>query len=289
MLLLKQILPGIIGAALLTGGLGAILAWLSRSFSQGKNGGWLLPIAVSIGFAGGHILAAGWPAFPPADATLWLFYFALLTGVIGALVEFIFVVPVGLRRLVWLIVFTGLMRLLLQPKFQYGWTHKERVLWWIASVVSVSLITWCLEKSDRHGELRLLSPLVATIVSAGTGVALMLSGSLLLGQLALVLAGVAGSSLLVAWFLADVSFRGAAPVVAILLASLLMSGYLYAELPAWSALCFAVAPILALVVPASSNIRLGPWKSLALASGLVVLPVVVAVFIAIRASPPMEY
>jgi hypothetical protein len=289
MFLLKQILPGVIAAMLIAGGLSMIAARLAALSGREKNSAWLYTAALTLAYAGGHALTAGVPAVPPADATLWLFYFAFITAFIGAIDSTVRNVPDWLRGIVWLLVFVGLMRLLLQPKFQYGWSHEEGMLWWIASAIGVFFLAWCFEKVEQRGTLRLLSPLVATIVSGGTGVALMLSGSLLLGQLALVLAGATGALTVAAWLLEELPFKGAAPTLAVLLSGLWMSGYLYAELPATSVVCLAIAPVFALSIAAGINKRFRAWKTLALAAGVAAAPVIIAVVIALRASPPIEY
>ena len=133
----------------------------------------------------------------------------------------------------------------------------------------------------------------AARVSGGSGIPPVLSGSLLLGQLALVLAAAVAVALLAAWFFPQLPLAaGAVPVVVVLLSGLWVNGYFYAELPAICALLFALALVLPALLPsltaALGNSRLLA-KPLLLRAAVVALPVAVAVFIALRASPSLDY
>jgi hypothetical protein len=126
-------------------------------------------------------------------------------------------------------------------------------------------------------------PTFLLITCAGTFGALMLSGSILLGQFAAVLgAAVFGSLLFAAWKVP--LGRGIVPVFSLLLGTLLVSGYFFAELPLTCAMLLAFAPALALAPIRASN------KILAFGFrfGLVSAPVVVALVLAFRSSPPLS-
>ena len=106
MFLLQQLLPGVLVAVLLSG----VFAFAGRLW---RANNWADAVALGIGYAGGHVVTAGWPAFPPAEATQWLPYFALAAmflGVIDALLR-----PAGsLRMLIWMLCCMGFLRLLLK-------------------------------------------------------------------------------------------------------------------------------------------------------------------------------
>ena len=124
MFLLQQFLPGMVVAALLSG----IFALAGRLW---KAGNWADAVALAIGYSGGQAVTAGWPTFPPAEATQWLPYFALLAMCLGV-VDVLAKPPPLFRAAVWIFFCAGFLRLLLQPKFQYGWSLFEGVLWIIA-------------------------------------------------------------------------------------------------------------------------------------------------------------
>jgi hypothetical protein len=280
MFLLQQLLPGVLAAVLLSG----VFAIIGRLW---RANNWADAVALGIGYAGGHAMTAGWPTFPPSEATQWLPFFALaamLLGVLDALLR-----PAGsLRALIWIFFCAGLLRLFLKPKFQYGWSLPEGVLWIAGLAVGMLVLASSLDAAVRR-DTSISSPLILTIVACGTGVALMLSGSMLLGQLAMVLAAALGAIVAVALLLPKaVEGRGVVPVAVALLASLWLSGYFYSDLPLASALLLAAASFPALVLISLSE-KIPSWKGLLLRAGIVSIPVAISVFLAFRASPPLDY
>ena len=279
MFLLQQLLPGVLVAVLLSG----VFAIVGRLW---RANNWADAVALAIGYAGGHAVTAGWPAFPPSEATQWLPYFALATMFLAVLD--VFLRPAGsLRALIWILCCAGLLRLLLKPKFQYGWSLPEGILWIAGLAAGMLVLGSSLDAAVRRDSTS--SSLVLTIVACGTGATLMLSGSMLLGLLAMVLAAALGAILVVAFlFPKAVEGRGAVPVTVALLASFWLSGYFYAELPPASALLLAAASFPALLLISLSE-KVPSWKDLLLRASLVIVPVVISVLLAIHASPPLDY
>jgi hypothetical protein len=280
MFLLQQLLPGVLVAVLISG----VFAIAGRLW---RTNNWADAVALAIGYAGGHTVTAGWPAFPAPEATQWLPYFALavmLLGVLDALLR-----PAGsLRALIWILCCMGLLRLLLSAKFQYGWSLPEGVLWIAGLAAGMLVLASSLDAAVRR-DTSISSPLILTIVACGTGVALMLSGSMLLGQLAMVLAGALGAILAAAFLLPKaVEGRGVVPVAVALLASLWLSGCFYSDLPSASALLLAVSAFPALLLISLSE-KVPSWRDVLLRAGVVIIPVTISVFLAFRASPPLDY
>ena len=109
-------------AAALISGLVAIAGRLWKANS------WADAVALAIGYVGGHMVAVGWPAFPPGEATQWLPYFAILVMFVAVLDTLLR--PAGsVRALIWFLLCAGILRLLLGSKFQYGWSPLEGSLW----------------------------------------------------------------------------------------------------------------------------------------------------------------
>jgi hypothetical protein len=279
MFLLQQLLPGVLVAVLLSG----VFAIVGRLW---RANNWADAVALAIGYAGGHAVTAGWPAFPPSEATQWLPYFALATMFLAVLD--VFLRPAGsLRALIWILCCAGLLRLLLKPKFQYGWSLPEGILWIAGLAAGMLVLGSSLDAAVRRDSTS--SSLVLTIVACGTGATLMLSGSMLLGFLAMVLAAALGAILVVAFlFPKAVEGRGAVPVTVALLASFWLSGYFYAELPPASALLLAAASFPALLLISLSE-KVPSWRDLLLRASLVIVPVAISVILAIHASPPLDY
>jgi hypothetical protein len=178
-------------------------------------------------------------------------------------------------------------RLILQPKFSYAWSAAEGWLWVFAIVLGFVVLTCCLDLIERRpfGPATLFS--ITTILCAGSCIALTLSGSLLLGQLAGVLTAITATySLLIIAMPAPFHPSGAAAPLSLICAGLWLSGFFYAELPAASAVLLAMAPALAFL-PGGGKSH-SPWLELACRTGFVAVPVVVAVVLAFHASPPFE-
>ena len=239
MFLLQQLLPGVLAAVLISG----VFAFAGRLW---RANNWADAVALAIGYAGGHVVTAGWPAFPPAEATQWLPYLALAAMFLGVIDAFLR--PAGsLRTLIWILCCMGFLRLLLSAKFQYGWSLPCKACFGSRASRRECLFLPASSMRPFVGIASISSPLVLTIVAGGTGVALMLSGSMLLGQLAMALAAALGAILAAAFLLPKaVEGRGIVPVAVALLASLWLSGYFYSDLPPASALLLAVASFPAL-------------------------------------------
>jgi hypothetical protein len=111
----------------------------------------------------------------------------------------------------------------------------------------------------------------------------MLSGSILLGQLAAVLGAAVLGSLVFAVRRIPLG-RGIVPVFALLAGTLLVCGYFFADLPLASAIMLALAPAFALI-PIGQP---GKLLAFAIRSALVSVPILAALVVAFRASPPLS-
>ena len=192
--------------------------------------------------------------------------------------------PGSVRVVIWFLCSAGILSLLLTSKFQYGWSLFVGILWIAGLATAMLVLTSFLDRAAQR-DASISLPLILAIVAGGTGLALMLSGSMLLGQLALVLAGAFGAIVIVGTLLPNaINGRGIAPVSATLLCGLWLSGYFFSELPSVSGLLLLVSPIPALMLvlfDESGN----PRRGLLLRAILVAVPVALAVFLAFEASP----
>jgi hypothetical protein len=178
----------------------------------------------------------------------------------------------------------GAMSLLLKPRLQSDWGFGQDLLWVGCLAAGMVVFGVVCDKLCRHPPAPIATPLFLLIPCGGAVIALMLSGSLLLGQLAAVLAATLFASFVLG--LRQVALgKGVTPVFTTLFAALVVSGYFFADLPALSALLLAIAPVLALVRTG----KLPVFWSVAVRAGLVATLVVIALIIAFVASPPLEY
>lgn len=293
MFLLKQILPATILAMVVAAAIcGFALVW-----GKERARGALAPLAIGIAYFVGHLFIAGWVRVPPSDTTNWLPYFALAAAVLGAFV------PEGrasarpgrkesrpsqigiwVHLLIFALASAGALTLLLKPKFQYGWSLGEGLTWVVCLMCAIALLALILEALSRRSATAVELPAVLLITCAGTSGALMLSGSMLLAHYAAVLAGAVCGSLV--FSARNVALgRGIVPLLSLLLGTLLISGYFFAELPAAAAGLLAFAPVFALI---PIGLRSKTFALLVRAT-MVSIPILLALVLAFRSSPPLDY
>jgi hypothetical protein len=279
MYFIQQIAPAALVAMLLAAGIGFLARW--RSKDDGRK--WLYSMALGLAYAAGHVRATGWPGFPPADSTNWLLYFGLVSAALSAIIAH-WLPSTGVRIAIAIAASNSALHLLLKPKIQYGWSRGESAIWMSSLTVAASALWLGLgsiaTRSARHP---LAFPLILLIPAMGLSASLLLSGSLLLGQLGIILVAA-----LLSAFVASARHPGlqvgTVPAFALLFPALLLSGYFFAELPASSALLLAATPFLGLV-PGD----LQKPRALALRAMLWLAPAILAVALAFRASPPFDY
>jgi len=278
MSLFEQILPSAIVAMMVAAGVcGFALYWGKERARRS-----LAPIAIGLSYLSGHLVITGWLTFPPSDTTNWLPYFALAAAVLGASCALV-ATNAWACVLIFTLVSAGALRLLLKPKFQYGWSLGEGWLWVGCLVCAFVLVAVILDALGRRSATANQMPAFLLITCVGTFGALMLSGSILLGQFAAVLgAAIFGSLVFTAGKIA--LGRGIVPVFSLLLGALLVSGCFFAELPLTCAMLLAFAPAFALVPIGAPNKLL----AFGIRSALVSIPILVALILAFRSSPPLS-
>lgn len=274
----QQILPSAIVAVMVAGGLCGLALYWGKDRARGA----VSPLALGLAYLAGHLVITGWITFPPVDTTNWLPYFALTAAVLGASCALV-ATKAWARAIIFALISAGALRLLLKPKFQYGWSLGEGWLWVGCLVCAFVLLAIILDALVRRPATALEMPTFLLITCAGTFGALMLSGSILLGQFAAVLGGAVFGSLLFAAGKVPLG-RGIVPVFALLLGGLLVSGYFFADLPLTCAMLLAFAPALALVPMHAPNKLLAFGIRFALVSA----PVLVALVLAFHSSPPLS-
>jgi hypothetical protein len=235
----------------------------------------LSALALAVAELAGWWVLEGRPHLPPVEAMDWLVPVAFGAAVLAAVAHVVpgwerFVLVGGVCALVW-------SRIVIFP--MPGYTLDGSVFWLVllglcTSGVWMALASTAHCTSPAHARVTVAISAGGLVLSiAGAGVALMLSGSLRLGQVAMVSAAVAASAALSGPML----WPGTALLVptALLVASLI-SGCFYADLPVASAVFLGAAP-------ATVRVSRGLWR-VVLVLGLVAL----GVLLAWQHSPPFE-
>lgn len=273
--LLGILLPALIcGAALLSlGRLGE-----DRRRSMG--------LAVALGLAAGYFAAQwvifGRPDFPPVDITHWLPYLAVAAAIVG-IRESVWEASLPIRWLIRGLFSLAVFWLLLRPMVVNQWEAGQSVLW-LAGLAAALLLLWreleiLSERSDG-----LAQPLGLVIMAAASSVALVLTYSALLGQLAGALAAALGAAAVLSLLMKGVRLApGGVPVVAVLLAGLWVCGSFYSSLPAYSVVLLWAAPSADWVGLRLSR-GLPRWLSVLIRAAAVAIPCAIAVYLAYQAS-----
>lgn len=280
MFLLQQLAPGVIVAGVVAFVIAMVARWVRMKWGRQLA----FASATGGGYAVGHAKSLGWPSLPPGDATDWLLFSALGATVLG------FCYGVGrdgwiarsVRVTSFLVLILGTLVLVLTPKFKYGWTAGQGAVWVAGLTLAASAMGWAVDAAVRNRSNR-FALLWLLVIGSGASVALAISGSMLLGQLAAVFAAVV-VGLIVASAAGAITERAIVPGIAALFIGLIACGYFYAELPSSSALLLVGAPVLILVIRGETTTRQEILRAV-----VVAVPVGVAVALAFRASPPVDY
>ncbi|MEX0679168.1 MAG: hypothetical protein WD063_18985 [Pirellulales bacterium] len=238
------VLPGATTAGLL------VVGWwvAERRLPARQSRSWAGPLAVGAGFAAGYLALFGWPGFPPPDAVDWLLFLAPALVVVG-LLDGCLQMPLG-GRIVSITVAVPAAIVLLSWPLVGANPQGELLarLVYAAALGAVSLIALD-ALSSRVSAARLSAILLAVALPAAA--LLSLSGSLRYGQIAGLLAAAEAGALAVNLVLGPgASGRGTVVVAGTLLAGLVCSGNLYAELTPSDAVLLAAAPTVAWVARA---------------------------------------
>ncbi len=208
---------------------------------------WSGPAAAAIGFVAGCGAMFGWPPFPPHDAVDWLPWIAFPLAVGGLLDSYYRIAPPA--RVLLIAVGVPMCLLLVSwPLLTHAQTLLDNQLMLATGLSVASMLSLdFLSKYTTAGRFSTL--LLAVLIPAAAVLAF--SGSIRLALMAIVLAatqlGTIGAHLLLG---RSGLGRGIVVVVGTLLAGVLWSGYLYAQVTASNAILLAIAPNMA---------WLGPW------------------------------
>jgi hypothetical protein len=274
------VVPSLVAAVTL-----AAAGWAGRRL--GLSGGGQAAVALALG-AGAIAAQVGNapPAFPPIEVTdriPWLVVAAVLLG----LCESVRPSPGWARWENRLLLTLLTMGLVLGPVLGENWPTRSD-LTRQGGLVLMMLAAWGnLEALAAVRSMAVLGPSVL-VVAASTGAALLLSGSMVLGQLGLGLAAAVAAIWVLSLWLHLLLGRGGIPVLVAAYGALLIEGHVYAGLPASSAYLLAAAPLAAWVGFVGPARRLAAWQSALLSAVATLVPAAVALGLAIAASPGYE-
>ena len=242
----------------------------------------LLAAAVGIAYIVGYIGLEGKLTLKPIESRHWIFYLIIVTVGTSVLWHNYKVFGVILEVLLSILV----PRILLISYYEYSWSIIEGLLWWIGLAIIIFFFLRIVQQSFKTLPQNATIPFVYLGISGGTALILALSGSMLLALHSTILVALFA----VLWILTIVLprilksdshhnlatlFVGITLVLSILLVSIWLNGYFYAEVPLVSVLLLVIAPLFAVVAKKKSQL---------IQIGLIVMSVCIAIGIAVLRS-----
>ncbi len=241
------LMPAVVAAAI-AAGFAFLLVSVAYLLGGGDRGRWSVPVALAGGYALGHAWLRGWvapngPPWLPSDAYDWIPYAALAAGLVGWL-DAIWPGRWWTRLENRLILVGGLTWLLLNPLITGTWAPQESA-GWLALIAGVTLLSW--GSLDLHARrLGRAAILPVAIWVKVTAICMQLCHATILMELAaILLLALAALWVVSRWAPALTLERGGTPVLAVVVAGLILFArfYGYPELPAPSAVALAIAPL----------------------------------------------
>ena len=284
----KQLVLGLLLPAIVGGGIFVLASKSGRNRAEKANGlsfGWLVGVALSVGYIVGYIGLEGIPPFPPREGVHWLCYLALIGLILGV---FWHLARFG-RLIAQAVVSILIPRLLLSSMFKYSWGQVEGIIWWVRLAVVIFIFWNTVQQSFTVLPSGGWSPFVYFGLSGGTALILAVSGSLRLAQHAGILTALFAAIWIITLFLQSdgkvpVFPISASAVIALALAGIWMNGYFYEEVPVMSAVLLLLSLFLTPVGRIGAIQRLGSRRSAFVQVGVIALPVLIAIGIALALS-----
>lgn len=288
MLIFKQLVFGLLLPAIVGGGLFVFASKSGRNQVEKATGlsfGWLVGVALGIGYIVGYIGLEGIPPFPPREGVHWLCYLALIGLILGI---FWHLALFG-RLIAQAVVSIVIPRLLLSSMFKYSWGQVEGIIWWVCLAVVLFIFWNTVQQSFTVLPSGGWSPFVYFGISGGTALILAVSGSLRLAQHAGILTALFAAIWIITPFLRSddkvpVFPISASAVIALALSGIWMNGYFYEEVPVMSAVLLLLSLFLTPVGRIGAIQRLGGMRSAFVQVSVIALPVLIAIGIALALS-----
>lgn len=272
-------------AVLLPAVIAGVLALLLGRLRE-RDSGLGVALGLALGVAAGQVVLVGWPGLLPVDATYRVFHLALAGAVVGVC-EALWKDKAPLLWTLRAALVALVLGFLLRSVMEHTWEGSEDVFWLASLFVAVLVFAvplGHLARTTRGFELLLL---LVLLVSAGSA-ALVFSHSAFLGQLAGCLAAALGAVGVAALIRPSIRLApGGVPVVTAVFSALVLCGYFFATLPAWSAILLALAPGAAALGGVGPLAKRPSWQVLAVRIVLLLIVAGAAVYLAYTGNVPV--
>lgn len=282
----KMVLFGVGLSGLVSGVVYAVLLAIGSRVGSTSAKRWALGPALAAGYLAGQG-ATAWPSSDVTDRIPWIALGALILGGLEALWP-----PPAWSRIENRLIFAALAVLvMLGPAVQETWATKE-TMGWLSALGLVIVVAWAsLEGlASRSRGVAFALPLIA--MTGGAGAVMLLSGSLVMGQLGGALTAALAAAWVVSWWAPPLELgRGSLPVLVLILSALVLEAHVYASLTTVGAALVASSTLAPWVTRIGPIARLAPWKAAIIGVVLVLIPIGVAAGLAIAeaAASSVEY
>ena len=253
--------------------------------TDGLFSGWLVGVALGVGYIVGYIGLEGFPPFPPREGVHWLCYLALIGLILGVFWHF----EVSKRFSGQVLVSVVIPRLLLNAMFKYTWGQVEGFIWWLCLSLVIFIFWNIVQRSFIVFPSGGSGPFVYFGLSGGTALILAVSGSLRLAQHAGILVAIFAAIWIITLFLqpddkVPVFPSRASAVITLAFAGIWMNGYFYEEVPVVSAVLLLLSLFLVPLGRIEAIRRLGVRRSAFVQIVVIALPILIAIGIAVAQS-----
>jgi len=243
-------------------------------------------LAIGGGYLAGHFALRGWRGWTPKESTDWIAICALAGLALGLTAwtrderpgrAFLLRWAVG-AAVAWAVIGKVLLR---GDSAALAWGQ-------MALIGLAAAAVWSQLESQATAAGVGLAALLC-LVATGSSIALVLSSSAVLGQLAGALAAALGASIGARVLMrTPLQLRAAIPATATTLLALLLAGVVYSRLPLASALLLGAAPLSVAVAHAPGARRLSKPLRLVAPILLALLPIALAVLLAHQSAPSWD-
>ncbi len=284
MIVLKSVLIGVVLPAFLAAIIHLVTTLIRRRNEPTRNFDWGLPLAIGCGYLAGHAGIA-WPSNDVTDRIPWLVLGAVALGILDAA----WPSPLWARWENGLVFAGAVLLVMLGPAIQETWGTPETNRWMAALGVGILLSWGNLERlASKSQGAAFAVPLLA--FAGGAAAFLLLSGSMVLGRLGGALAAALLGAWITSWRGSPISLaRGAIPVVVTLLAALILEGHVYAQAAPVGVGLVCASPLLIWVTRIRAIRNLLPWQTGLIGAVVVLIPIGVAMGLALAADLSSEY
>ncbi len=228
----------------------------SRPWKSNARQGWVLPISIGIALAATLAIFMSRSLQPVSDYSDWIVYFLPVAVVGGIAIDL-----TRWRGLRWLLAILIIAVCVYLPlRLRSSWTTGQ-LAGVVAGVGACGVVVAFLLDALQRRERSVLVSIVLPGTLLGAGLCVQFTGSMVLGQMLLMLAGAAAGSVLVGSFCLSANLSPGAIVAVLAVASSLLGQAVYwSKTPGWVAMVFVGVALSGWIVALPGVKCMKPWQ-----------------------------